>query len=320
MVYFASMTQFDPATESGRMPIEYGEAMQKRVRELHAGAEALPGYERWIEEHLGGRVVDFRRRLVPQILAFTDLRDLDVLDFGCGTGSTTVALAENAPGSRITAIDIDSASLEIAHLRFAHHGFQDRIEMLAIQPVTRLGHLPFAEASFDFILANGVLEHVVPYATRPILLREIWRLLRPGGLFFVSETPNPLWPIDRHTTGLPFVPWMPSRLAYRFAVACGRHRRGTDLDARGRRGMTYWEIVRPLEGCEVLNLTRSGNRLQPAGPTTTPSAQRRFATFVLERIAGRPLGALGIPALALGPFIEYLCLRKQDQDVRRFSA
>lgn len=303
------------------MAIEYGEEMQRRVRDLHAGAETLPGYERWIAEHLGGRVVDFRRRLLPQILAFTDLRGLDVLDFGCGTGSTTVALAERAPASRITAVDIDAASLEIARLRFLHHGLAERIAVQAIQPVTRPGHLPFEDASFDFVLANGVLEHVVPYASRPVVLREVWRLVRPGGLFFVSETPNPLWPVDRHTTGLPFVPWMPSRLAYRVAVACGRHRPGTDLDARGRRGMTFWEIVRPLADCEVLNLTRTGNRLQPGGPATPPSARRRIGTFVLERVVGRALAAAGVPALALGPFIEYLCLRKQeDQKVRRFSA
>jgi len=294
-------------------PIQYSAEMVQRVERMHAGAEQLPGYAGWIADHLGGRVVTFRQRLVPQILAFTDLRGLDVLDFGCGTGSSTVALWERATDCRCTALDVDRDGLEIARLRFRHHGMEDRVALHAIEPVQRVGDLKFASASFDFVLANGVLEHVVPFATRPAVVGEMWRLLRPGGLLFISETPNPLWPIDRHTTGLPLVPWLPSGLAARVAIAAGRHRPGADLDARGRRGMSYFAIKRAIgRDCEVLNLTVARNRLLPAGPPdgTAPSARRRAGTFFLERVIGTPLAALGIPSLALGPFIEHLCLKK----------
>jgi hypothetical protein len=154
---------------------------------------------------------------------------------------------------------------------------------------------------------------VVPFSTRAAVVGEMWRLLRPGGLLFISETPNPLWPIDRHTTGLPLIPWLPSGMAARLAVAAGRHRPGADLDARGRRGMSYFAIKRAVGDCEVLNLTAARNRLQPAGPPggVAPSARRRAGSFVLERVIGAPLAALGVPALALGPFIEYLCLKKR---------
>ncbi|MFQ5600846.1 MAG: class I SAM-dependent methyltransferase [Candidatus Krumholzibacteriia bacterium] len=297
-------------------PIPYGEEMLQRILRMHAGAEKLPMYHEWIRDHMGGRVVAFRRQLMPQVRVFTDLRDMDILDFGCGTGSTTVALSEQAEGSRLTAIDIDADSLDIAALRFEHHGIRERVNTLHIPPVSQVGDLDFEPESIDFILANGVLEHVVPFSTRPSVILEMWRLLRPGGLVFISETPNPLWPIDRHTTGLPFIPWLPSGLAHRVAVACGRHRPGTDLDARGRRGMSWWEIARPLRAAghpfEVLNISVAGNRLLPAGrdPGVPVSAKRRLAHLLLERIAGKPLAALGIPTIALGPFIEHLCLRK----------
>jgi SAM-dependent methyltransferase len=287
--------------------------MVQRVERMHAGAERLPGYAGWIADHLGGRVVAFRQRLVPQILAFTDLRDLDVLDFGCGTGSSTVALWERARDCRFTALDVDPDGIEIARLRFRHHEIEDRVALRPIDPVRRVGDLPFAGGSFDFVLANGVLEHVVPFSTRAAVVGEMWRLLRPGGLLFISETPNPLWPIDRHTTGLPLLPWLPSGMAARLAVAAGRHRPGADLDARGRRGMSYFAIKRAVGDCEVLNLTVARNRLQPAGPPggVPPSPRRRAGGFVLERVIGPPLAALGVPALALGPFIEYLCLKKR---------
>lgn len=300
------------AARSARYPIAYDAEFLERILDFHAGSEVLPGYGGWIADHMGGRVATFRARLAPHIRAFTDLDTQDILDFGCGTGSSLVVLDEARRGGTLTGIDVDRRGLEIARARARHHGIEARIEPIA--PVERAGDLPFADDSFDFILANGVLEHVVPFSTRPQVVLEMWRLLRPGGLLYLSETPNALWPIDRHTTGLPFLPWLPSALAARIAVAAGRHRPDADLDARGRRGMTFWGVVRPLRRgglpYEVLNVTRGGNRLLPGGIERTASARRRAAMLVLERLAARPLGALGLPTVAFAPFLEHLCLRK----------
>jgi 2-polyprenyl-3-methyl-5-hydroxy-6-metoxy-1,4-benzoquinol methylase len=296
-------------------PIPYNDEILRRVVAMHAAGKDLPDYWKWIHGHMGGRVVVFRERLVPQIKAFTDLAGIDILDFGCGTGSSTVALAECAPGSRIIAADVDAPSLEIARLRFAHHNMSSAIRMIEIVPIRRRGDLKLPSASVDFVLMNGVIEHVVPFEAREQVLLEVWRVLRPGGLLFISETPNPLWPIDRHTTGLPFIPWLPSRAAHRMAVLFKRHDPGSDLDARGRRGMTYWEIVRAIRTAgpvEVLNLTAANNRLLPAprSPGDKAGLKRRIGTLVLEDGLGRLLARCGIPVVAFGPFIEYLCLRK----------
>jgi SAM-dependent methyltransferase len=287
--------------------------MRRLVLEMHRGSEGLPLYDSWIREHLGGRVLAFRERLIPNILVFTDLRGLNILDFGCGTGSTTVVLAEAARDSRILGVDIDPRSLEIARLRLQHHGLDRRVGLERIPPVRNPGDLPLEETRFDFILANGVLEHVTPFRLRSILLLELWRLLRPGGLLYVSETPNLLWPVDRHTTGLPLVPWLPTSLARRLALAAGRTTPDADLDANGRRGMTFWGVVRPLRRAghrfEVLNVTRAGNRLWPAGTPRGSSRKRRLATALLESF-GPILARMGIPTVAFAPFLEHLCLRK----------
>ena len=82
--------------------------------------------------------------------------------------------------------------------------------------------------------------------------------------------------------------------------------------------MTWWELVGPLrrsgERVEVLNITRTGNRLLPSGTRAAATSRRRFATWFLERGAGGPLGALGIPTVAFGPFLEHVCLQKLDRD------
>jgi 2-polyprenyl-3-methyl-5-hydroxy-6-metoxy-1,4-benzoquinol methylase len=302
---------------SADYPIDYGPEFLAKVRQMHASAQGLPAYESWIVDHMGGRVETFRLKLLRQIGAFTDLQGADIIDFGCGTGSTTVMLAEASAGGRITAADIDPLSLELAAMRFEHHGISSQVSMLRIDAVEKEGDLGLASDSFDFVLMNGVLEHVVPFRARAAVILEAWRLLRSGGLLFISETPNSLWPMDRHTTGLPFIPWLPSSVAYRYAVAFGRHAEGSDLDSRGRRGMTYWGIVRPLREAghrfEVLNITRTGNRLIPAGPPDGEpvSPKRRFASFMLEDILGRVLSPLGIPVVAFSPFIEYLSLKKR---------
>jgi len=305
-----------PLKTSADYPIDYGQDFLEKVREMHAGGEGLPAYESWIVDHMGGRVETFRRQLLRQIRAFTGLEDSEILDFGCGTGSTAVMLAEAGDSARITAADIDPVSLELAELRFRHHGVSSRISIRLIDPVLKAGDLDLPPDRFDLVLMNGVLEHVVPFRARAAVLLEAWRVLRTGGMLFISETPNALWPFDRHTTGLPFIPWLPSRAAHRCAVAMGRHNEDGDLDSRGRRGMTYWGIVRPLkeagERFEVLNITRTGNRLLPAGPPDGErvSPRRRFASFVLEDVLGRALSPMGIPVVAFGPFIEYLCLKK----------
>ena len=301
---------------SSDYPIDYGPEFLEKVLEMHAGAEDLPAYESWIVDHMGGRVETFRRQLLWQIRAFTRLENADILDFGCGTGSTTVMLAEASTDNRVTAADIDPRSLEMAELRLRHHGISSQISLRRIQPISRVGDLDLPSETFDFVLMNGVLEHVTPFSDRGAVLLEAWRVLRRGGMLFISETPNLLWPIDRHTTGLPFLSWLTSSAAHRYAVTFNRHNDGSDIDSRGRRGMTFWGIVRPLRkagnGVEVLNITSADNRLLPAGPPdgTSVGMKRKLATFILENILGRMLSPLGISVVAFGPFIEYLCLKK----------
>jgi 2-polyprenyl-3-methyl-5-hydroxy-6-metoxy-1,4-benzoquinol methylase len=75
-----------------------------------------------------------------------------ILDVGCGSGATSLALAEANPNSKIVGIDISQASIDIARQRLLHHGF-DSAEFYAM-PVENLSDLGL---KFDYINCDETL-------------------------------------------------------------------------------------------------------------------------------------------------------------------
>src|SRR5207244_7548860 len=84
--------------------------------------------------------------------------------------------------------------------------------------------LPFGDAAFDGVFLNEVLEHV---ADEYRALLEIRRVLRSGGHLAVMS-PNRWFPFEGHgmrvhgiaaPVPVPFLPWLPSKLAMQFMYA-----------------------------------------------------------------------------------------------------
>jgi SAM-dependent methyltransferase len=67
-------------------------------------------------------------------------------------------------------------------------------------------HLPFADASYDYVHSSAVIEHVGSHLNQTQFLRELWRVARRG--IFVT-TPNRWFPIEVHTV-LPLVHYLPA--------------------------------------------------------------------------------------------------------------
>ena len=106
---------------------------------------------------------------------------LEVLDLGCGGGLMSEAYARR--GARVTGIDPSSMSLQAAR----SHARQSQ---LSIRYAEGSGEaIPSPGASFDLVSCCDVLEHVDDLDA---VLREIARVLRPGGLFFF-DTINRTW-------------------------------------------------------------------------------------------------------------------------------
>jgi SAM-dependent methyltransferase len=115
------------------------------------------------------------RSLMRQLLE-PDLRaGMQVLDAGCGPGGNSAWLL---PGNHVTGLDVSPEAL-----RFA----RDRHPEMTVRRGD-ITDLPFADESFDLVLVITVL-YLVDDDVRA--LREVTRVLRPGGTAFLLEPANP---------------------------------------------------------------------------------------------------------------------------------
>jgi len=141
-------------------------------------------------------VVDHHlRSLLPKLAGYIDDGTRRVLDFGCGSGGSAIALAMVYPHVFCYGTDVDAGEIEVAAERAALYGVAERCDFRHVPPNERL---PFDDGFFDFCLCSSVLEYVVEPSARQFCVREMVRLLAPGGLLFVS-VPNRLYPFEIHS-------------------------------------------------------------------------------------------------------------------------
>ncbi|MFI5316369.1 MAG: class I SAM-dependent methyltransferase [Myxococcota bacterium] len=111
------------------------------------------------------------RRLTEQAQLSTGLR---VLDLGCGTGALSLLAKRAQPGIEIVGLDPDPKALGRATRKAERAGLALRFEQ-------GFGDsLPFADASFDRVLSSFMFHHLES-DQKPAVLREVRRVLRPGG-------------------------------------------------------------------------------------------------------------------------------------------
>ena len=119
---------------------------------------------------------------------------MTILELGCGTGSFTGELARS--GADIIAIDVSPELLEIARANWSAPNVRYEIQNAYA--------LTYSDATFDSIVGSSILHHLEIEEA----LREIYRVLKPGGTIYFTE-PNMLNPqiaIQKN------VPWIKRRL------------------------------------------------------------------------------------------------------------
>jgi arsenite methyltransferase len=104
----------------------------------------------------------------------------DVLDVGCGAGVDTLIAAQMVgPTGSVTGIDMTPEMVAKARRSVAEMG-------LGVVTIVEgsAERLPFADASFDVVISNGVID-LVP--DKDAVFSEIVRVLRPGGRIQLAD-------------------------------------------------------------------------------------------------------------------------------------
>jgi len=237
---------------------------------------------------------------------------LSVLEVGCSFGHITEYLAERPAVARIQAFDTDPAFVAIVRTKI------EQMRLPKVSGVSLLSNeetrsLPWPDGSFDLVLAVGVVEHL-PRRSRRAQVDEYYRVLAPGGHIAILDTPNRWFPLETHSVGLPFVQWLPPRLAYRYARTLRRRAYGAMAyedfvaDGSGWQNATLDDCLPSWGASGLEDLTETAGYGWRFFRDTARSRTRRtllpfFALVVaLLRRLGRP------PSLSL-PYLNLL-LRK----------
>lgn len=209
-------------------------------------------------DQLYGRLEIDRKRVIPWLNDIHKLRGATILEIGCGTGASTVALSEQ--GAIVTAIDTDAHSLEVSRIRLDAYGLSADVMNMNAAEITE--KLPGRK--FDLVIYFASLEHMT-FRERIQSLRSAFNMLTDDGHVVFVEIPNRLWFIDLHTSHEPFYNWLPDDLAMEYSRFTPREGFNLGFDvsdaqdtlcfARWGRGVSYHELEVALGGRGCFQVT-----------------------------------------------------------------
>lgn len=113
-----------------------------------------------------------------------------ILEVGFGPGVAIQQVAKAVRHGRVVGVDCSATMLAAARRRNARAIRAGRVELRLANAST----LPFDDLAFD----KAYSIHSIYFWEQPLhALRELWRVLRPGGLLVMTVLPSECWPAER---------------------------------------------------------------------------------------------------------------------------
>jgi ubiquinone/menaquinone biosynthesis C-methylase UbiE len=172
-----------PAVDKDRYPAYYRRNFHWQT-DGYFSEHSAEVYELGVELLFRGTADVMRRQIIPPITRFVAAAGgadrVRLLDVACGTGRTLHQLAGAHPTMRLHGVDLSPAYIRIARKRLAE------IAELTLA-VENAEALPWADAMFD-VVTSVYLFHELPSNARRNVVREMFRVLRPGGLVVIEDS------------------------------------------------------------------------------------------------------------------------------------
>ncbi len=172
-----------PAVDKQRYPAYYRRTFHWQT-DGYFSAHSAEVYELGVELLFRGTADVMRRQIIPPVTRFVraagGARHVRLLDVACGTGRTLHQLGQAHPALRCYGVDLSPAYVQLARKRLADHADV----ALAVENAEAL---PFADRSFD-IATSVYLFHELPRNARRNVVREMFRVVRPGGLVVIEDS------------------------------------------------------------------------------------------------------------------------------------
>ncbi|WP_170304696.1 class I SAM-dependent methyltransferase [Croceicoccus estronivorus] len=170
---------YDPSPEVADVDIHLqpgGYGMDRGENDVVAGAL----YE------LGGNVFSFgqgigrgdsKAGVILRLLeeAFTGFKPARMLDIGCSAGAASAAYAAHWPDVEVHALDLGAGMLRYAHARAESLGVAVHFHQMDASSLT------FEDDSFDLVVSHNLM-HEIGEEKRQAMIRESFRVVRPGGV------------------------------------------------------------------------------------------------------------------------------------------
>lgn len=160
------------------------------------GTTASVAADAFVERELG-RVEAHQRSLCPILEDFVAPAPR-ILDVGCSTGGTTVALALSPRLAASEVVGVDPNADSIAAARVRALGYPAVGARVRFQHIAAGVRLPFDDGAFELCTTVSVLEFITTATGRRFFASELVRVTRPGGYIFVA-TPSPWRPREFHS-------------------------------------------------------------------------------------------------------------------------
>jgi ubiquinone/menaquinone biosynthesis C-methylase UbiE len=117
---------------------------------------------------------------VKRIFGKTETLNKTILDIGCGSGGIAVSMVKDYGVKKVIGIDVESAVCDAAIARVKKMGLEEKVEIKKVNT----GPLIFIDSSFDIVFSKDSIVHI---EEKESLIKEIFRILKPGGFFLASD-------------------------------------------------------------------------------------------------------------------------------------